>query len=106
MLIGVIEAKAVFRNTGDGVQQAKEYDQTLGLKFAFSTNGKTIIEHNFLTGKETELSRFPSPDELWYILMVSEEIKDDLVAERLLAPGYRVGWVGFRVARARVRAGD
>jgi len=90
MMIGVVEAKPAFRNAGDGIQQAKEYAQTLGLKFAYSTNGKTIIEHNFLTGKETELTRFPSPDELWSRFKVSEGITDDVVSERLLAPGYRV----------------
>jgi len=89
-MIGVIEAKSAYRSAADGIQQAKEYAQTLGVKFAYATNGKTIIEHNFLTGKETEIERFPSPDELWNRTRLAEGIKDDLVAERILAPGYRV----------------
>jgi type I restriction enzyme R subunit len=89
-MIAIIEAKSAYRNAADGVQQSKDYAQTLGLKFAFATNGKKIIEHNFLTGKETEIERFPSPDELWGRLRVGEGIRDDLVAERLLAPGYRI----------------
>lgn len=89
-MIGIIEAKSAYRNAADGLQQAKDYAQTLGVKFAFATNGKTILEHNFITGKETEIDRFPSPDELWTRLRQAEGITDDVVAERILAPGYRV----------------
>ncbi|GAG96327.1 unnamed protein product [marine sediment metagenome] len=71
-MIAVIEAKAAYKNPGDGLQQAKEYTQILGLKFAYSTNGHSVIEHDFLTGKENEISNFPSPDELWTRLRESE----------------------------------
>ena len=50
---------------GDGLQQAKDYAETLGLKFAYTTNGHQIIEFDYLTGTERELSQFPSPAELW-----------------------------------------
>src|SRR2546426_183758 len=89
-MIAIIEAKAAYRNASDGLQQAKEYAQTLGVRFAYATNGKSIIEHNFLTGKETEITIFPTPEELWNRLRDAEGIKDELVAERILAPGYRV----------------
>lgn len=89
-MIAVIEAKAAYKNPGDGLQQAKEYTQILGLKFAYSTNGHSVIEHDFLTGKENEISTFPSPDELWTRLRESEGIKDDSVAERLLSPYYHL----------------
>jgi type I restriction enzyme R subunit len=89
-MIGIIEAKSAYRNAADGLQQAKDYAQTLGVKFAFATNGKTILEHNFITGKETDIDRFPSPDELWTSLRQAEGITDDVIAERILAPGYRV----------------
>jgi type I restriction enzyme R subunit len=89
-MVAIIEAKSAYKNAADGVQQAKEYAQTLGLKFAFATNGKRVIEYSFLTGKETEISKFPSPDEIWSHLRVAEGIRDELVSERLLAPGYRV----------------
>ena len=32
--IAIIEAKAAYRNASDGLQQAKEYAQTLGVRFA------------------------------------------------------------------------
>ena len=42
--IAVIEAKAEYKTAGAGLQQAKEYAEILGLKFAYSTNGHGIIE--------------------------------------------------------------
>jgi len=89
-MIAVIEAKAAYRNASDGLQQAKEYAQTLGIRFAYATNGKSIIEHSFLTGKETDVGTFPTPNELWNRIRDAEGIKDELVADRILAPGYRV----------------
>jgi type I restriction enzyme R subunit len=89
-MIAIVEAKAAYRSAGDGLQQAKEYAITLGLKFAYSTNGKEIIEYNFLTGKEQRIENFPSPNELWNHLSPAEGIVSQLVAERVLAPGYKV----------------
>jgi len=63
--IAVVEAKAEDKNPGDGFQQAKDYAAILGLKFAYSTNGHGIVEHDFLTGKDTDRESFPSPDDLW-----------------------------------------
>lgn len=36
--IAVVEAKPTFKRPTDGLQQAKEYAEILGLKFAYSTN--------------------------------------------------------------------
>jgi type I restriction enzyme R subunit len=41
--IAVVEAKAQHKSPADGLQQAKEYAQILGLKFAYATNGKGIV---------------------------------------------------------------
>ena len=60
-LIAVIEAKAAYKSPGDGLQQAKEYAEILGLKFAYSTNGHGIIEFDYLTGREKNLNHFPLP---------------------------------------------
>ncbi len=72
--IAVVEAKAAYRTAGDGLQQAKEYAQILGLKFAYATNGHSIIEHDFLTGLDNELQTFPKPSELWARLTGCREI--------------------------------
>ncbi|MGA3240349.1 MAG: DEAD/DEAH box helicase family protein [Bryobacteraceae bacterium] len=87
--IAVVEAKAAFRTAGDGLQQAKEYAQILGLKFAYATNGHSIIEHDFLTGLDNELQAFPKPSELWARLTAGEKISED-VGNRLLTPYYHL----------------
>ena len=49
--LAVVEAKAEYRLPGDGLQQAKDYAEILGLDFAFSTNGPGIVEHDYTTGQ-------------------------------------------------------
>lgn len=85
--IAIVEAKSVYRSAGDGIQQAKIYAEMLGLKFAYGTNGKEILEHDFVTGVERRIDSFPSPDELWARLRTAENITDD---DRLLAPCYHL----------------
>ena len=87
--VAVVEAKSIYERPGDGLQQAKEYAQILGLKFAYATNGKGIVEHDFLTGRDNDLGSFPSADDLWGRLRAAEAI-DDKVAEQLLAPYYHL----------------
>jgi len=85
--IAVVEAKAEHKTPGAGLQQAKDYAQTLRLKFAYSTNGHGIVEFDYITGQERELETFPTPGELWSRLRQIEHIQDDQ-AERLLTPGF------------------
>lgn len=63
--IAVVEAKAEYKSPAAGLQQAIQYAEMMGLKFAYSSNGKGIVEHDFITGLERDLDAFPSPDELW-----------------------------------------
>lgn len=63
--IAVVEAKEIGLPAENGVQQAREYAQMLGLRFAYATNGKRVIEIDYLTGTEHEVDRYPTPDELW-----------------------------------------
>ena len=87
--LAVVEAKADYRSPGDGIQQAKEYAEILGLKFAYATNGKGIVEFDFITGKETEgLPTFPSPEDLWKRVCGHEKIASKNIAEKLLSPYY------------------
>lgn len=83
--IAVVEAKAAYKNPGDGLQQAKQYAEILGLKFAYSTNGKGFVEHDYLTGKDTDMDSFPTQEQLWSRLSQSERVTPE-VAERLLQP--------------------
>jgi len=86
-MIAVVEAKAAYKLPGDGLGQAKEYAEILGLKFAYSTNGHGIIEFDYLTGKEKEIESFPSPQELWARLRTDQKFGDEL-EKHLLAPSY------------------
>jgi type I restriction enzyme, R subunit len=63
--LAVVEAKAVYKTALDGLQQAIEYAQLMDIPFAYATNGQSIIEHDMLTGIESEIETFPSPRELW-----------------------------------------
>jgi len=84
--IAVTEAKAEYRKAADGLQQAKDYAEILGLKFAYATNGKEIIEFDFITGIERFVETFPTPDELWSRLRNAEKLTDDTAAQRYLTP--------------------
>src|SRR5690606_19602966 len=92
LMLAVVEAKASHISPGDGLQQAKEYAEILDLKFAYATNGHGIVEHDFLTGKETNLDAFPSPDELWkrlrnYIGMSGDDREQRYITPSLPVPG-------------------
>ena len=68
--IALIEAKDNTHAVGDGMQQALDYAETLGIPFAFSSNGDNFVFHDRTGGsaeKETTLAldAFPSPDDLW-----------------------------------------
>ncbi|MFQ5881583.1 MAG: restriction endonuclease subunit R, partial [Candidatus Methylomirabilales bacterium] len=84
--IAVVEAKVTYKNPADGLQQAMEYAEILGLRFAYATNGHGIVEHDYITGKQRALHGFPSPGELWGRLRAAEGLADDKVAECLLFP--------------------
>jgi type I restriction enzyme, R subunit len=84
--LAVVEAKAAYKLPGDGLQQAKEYAEVLGLRFAYSTNGHGIIEFDCTTGREQELKAFPTPDELWQRLRSAGKIEDEETANKLLTP--------------------
>src|SRR5512137_1612705 len=63
--IAIVEAKADYKQPADGLQQAMRYAGMMNLKFAYSCNGKGIVEHDFISGQERDLQQFPAPDELW-----------------------------------------
>ena len=65
--IAVVEAKDNKHTVSAGLQQAILYAQMLDVPFAYSSNGDSFYEHDFLTGLERQipLSEFPSPEELF-----------------------------------------
>ncbi|WP_292530897.1 EcoAI/FtnUII family type I restriction enzme subunit R [Methylocystis sp.] len=84
--LGVVEAKAGYRTAADGMQQAKQYAEMLGLKFAYATNGHEILEYDYTTGLETKVDTFPTPADLWKRYRAANGLSDDSTAERLVSP--------------------
>jgi type I restriction enzyme R subunit len=72
--IAIVEAKADYKTPGAGLGQAKEYAQILDLKFAYSTNGKGIVEFDLTTGIERTVQAFPTPEELWTRLSANDPL--------------------------------
>ena len=63
--LAVVEAKASYKTAAEGMQQAKQYAEMLGLKFAYATNGQEIIEFDYVSGFEQAVAGYPTPAELW-----------------------------------------
>lgn len=83
--IAIVEAKADYKTPAAGLQQAKEYAEILGLSFAYATNGTGIVEFDYLTGIESNLTDFPSPSALWARLQQSKGLSE-AQAEKILTP--------------------
>lgn len=77
--IAIVEAKDNNKPLGGGMQQAMEYAQILDIPFAYSSNGDGFLEHDFLTGKESELSleQFPTPENLYKRLMDAKQLSGE-----------------------------
>ncbi|MGB3641343.1 MAG: DEAD/DEAH box helicase family protein [Rivularia sp. (in: cyanobacteria)] len=88
--IAVIEAKRKYKTADEGLEQARNYAQILGVKFAYSTNGVGVVEYDFITGRQSDdIDCFPNPEELWRRLTgeEKEQVRPD-IAEKLLTPFY------------------
>ncbi len=75
--LAVVEAKEIGLPAETGVQQAREYAEILGLKFAYATNGHRIIEIDYTTGTEREVDRYATPDELFARLTAAANLPQD-----------------------------
>lgn len=62
-----LKAKRANQIEGTGIQQAINYCNLLKAPFAASSNGKSFVFTDLLTGHEEEFSmeEFPAQDELW-----------------------------------------
>lgn len=63
--LAVVEAKAWKVDCAEGVMQAKAYAAKLDVRFTYAANGQSIYGIDMATGKEGDVTAFPSPDELW-----------------------------------------
>jgi len=83
--LAVVEAKEIGLPAESGVQQAREYAEILGLKFAYATNGHRIIEIDYTAGTEREVARYATPDELFARLTTAAHLPQE-AASHLLEP--------------------
>ena len=70
--LAVIEAKAWDKPLTEGVGQAKSYAGKLDVRFTYSTNGQGLYGIDMQLGKEGELPRYPTPEELWNLTFAEE----------------------------------
>jgi type I restriction enzyme R subunit len=83
--LAVLEAKPGHKAATDGLQQAKDYAEMLGLKFAYATNGYNIVEFDYARGLEPEIRR----PFVWEATKV-RNLLDSL--HRGYPVGYRIAW--------------
>ena len=58
----------------------------LSFPLAYATNGQDIIEIDYFTGKETRVSDYPTPTELWSRYQQNNGLSEKKAAEQLLTP--------------------
>ena len=89
--LAIVEAKDAQHTVGAGLQQAMGYAASLDVPFAYSTNGKGFVEHDFTTGKERSfgMDEFPTPEELWHRYSVAKGLETPYSQEIVTAPYYR-----------------
>lgn len=87
--LAIVEAKKHIKTADSGLQQAMDYAQILNVPFAYSSNGKNFIEHDFFTGKERTLSidNFPTQDELWQRYLDGNSLTENQTSA-ILIPDY------------------
>jgi type I restriction enzyme R subunit len=84
--IAVVEAKASYKTAAAGLQQAKQYAEILGLKFAYATNGHEIVEYDYTAGTEILVADFPTPEALWQRYRNHAGLTDKVKSDQLLTP--------------------
>ena len=79
--LAVIEAKKRSLAVTEGVGQAKRDAEKLDFRFAYSTNGDGIYQIDMETGTEGDVTRYPSPDELWNLTFSEQSEWRDCFSE-------------------------
>jgi type I restriction enzyme R subunit len=78
--LAVVEAKAWDELLTQGVAQAKDYAGKLAIRFTYATNGRGVYGIDMQEGREGELPRYPTPDELWNLTFAEQDLWRDRFA--------------------------
>ena len=65
--LAVVEAKREKLSYTEGVRQATDYAQRLQCRITYATNGHEIYQIDLLTGKQSLVEEYLSPDALWQL---------------------------------------
>ncbi|SDZ79462.1 type I restriction enzyme, R subunit [Thalassobacillus cyri] len=93
--LAIVEAKDMEHSVGSGMQQALEYADILDIPFVFSSNGKGFLFHDRTGNNETKeqelsLGQFPSPEQLWNLYRMAEQIEEneeDIITQEYYTDG-------------------
>jgi type I restriction enzyme R subunit len=72
--LAVVEAKSEDKPLTEGLGQAKQYAEKLGVRFAYATNGLGFYEVDMETGVEGPVPAVPSPEVLWQRTFASTSV--------------------------------
>jgi len=91
--VGLIEAKREGLPITEGLQQAQDYGNKLGVRFVYSTNGHGIFEYDMESDTGTEIKEYPTPEELYHRvqgenLQKVKMLKEPLIQEGSMIPRY------------------
>jgi type I restriction enzyme, R subunit len=81
-MLAIVEAKDEDHGPSDGLGQALGYAIDLGVLFAYSSNGKGIVEHDRLTNTVTPLDEFPTREDLLARLQAGDTSRGPRVLNR------------------------
>lgn len=87
--LAAVEAKKESLSYTEGVRQAKDYAQRLQCRIGYATNGHEIYQMDLLTGEESLVERFLSPEELWHLSFDPAQQPDDQPPEPAFAEVWR-----------------
>ena len=78
--LAVVEAKPWDDPLTEGVAQAKNYAGKLAIRYTYSTNGQGLYGIDMTEGTEGEVTRYPTPQELWNLTFAEADAWRDRFA--------------------------
>ncbi len=85
--VGLIEAKREGLPITEGLQQAQDYGNKLGVRYVYSTNGRGIFEYDMDSDTGKEIDSFPTPEELYNRVQGTSAQKVKMLKEPLIQEG-------------------